>query len=234
MSAAQSPGDPTLQIAVGDDVAGGKTDLTFERVYSGATPTGTPVYIYVPQGGIGHPEVKGINPQIDPNPNDSFKPCADNTVESNTITQAQIDTLGDELAGHIVGIDEAHYCGPRSGANGSYRLSRLTRTITRTRVLVNGERSAEVAPGRTVAIGVHVAPGVDGPVTVDVERFDPLAGWQFYTRFRRSASGGSASIAFTPPSVGRWRVHATYDGTRRAAPSGPSTASFVVAEPLQE
>jgi hypothetical protein len=61
----------------------------------------------------------------------------------------------------------------------------------------------------------------------------PLAGWQFYTRFQCRAEGGSASIAFTPPSVGRWRVRATFDGTRIAAPSGPAVASFTVAEPLE-
>jgi hypothetical protein len=122
----------------------------------------------------------------------------------------------------------------RSGANGAYRLSRLTRTITKTRAVVDGKRFVEVTPGSTVDIGVRVTPGVDGPVTVDVERFDPLAGWQFYTRYRRTVSGGSASIPFTPPSVGRWRVRATYDGTRRAAPSGPGRAAFTVAEPLQE
>jgi hypothetical protein len=120
----------------------------------------------------------------------------------------------------------------RSGGNGRYTLSRLTRTITKTRVLVNGRKDADVLPGQSVTIGVRVAPDASGPVTVDVERFDPLAGWQFYTRFRRQASGGSASIPFTPPSVGRWRVRATYDGTRIAAPSGPSVASFTVAEPL--
>jgi hypothetical protein len=122
----------------------------------------------------------------------------------------------------------------RQGANGSYRLSRLTRTITRTRVLIDGERDARARPGQTVTIGVTVAPDAAGPVTVDVERFDPLAGWQFYTRFSRRASGGSAAIAFTPPSVGRWRVRATFDGTRVAAPSGPSQASVLVAEPLRE
>ena len=120
----------------------------------------------------------------------------------------------------------------RSGADGRYTLSRLTRVITSIRVLVDGERNAQVRPGRAVAIGVRVAPGESGPVTVDVERFDPLAGWQFHTRFQRRAAGGRATIAFTPPSVGRWRVRATYDGTRTAAPSGPSVASFTVAEPL--
>jgi hypothetical protein len=120
----------------------------------------------------------------------------------------------------------------RSGADGRYTLSRLTRVITRTRVLVDGERDADLPPGRTAAIGVSVAPGASGPVTVDVERFDPLAGWQFHSRFKRRAQGGSATIPFTPPSVGRWRVRATFDGTRIAAPSGPSVASFTVAEPL--
>jgi hypothetical protein len=122
----------------------------------------------------------------------------------------------------------------RRGADGRYSLSRLTRVITRTRALVNGERDADVRPGRTVAIGVRVAPGESGPVTVDVERFDPLAGWQFYTRFQRRAVDGTATIAFTPPTVGRWRVRATFDGTRTAAPSGPSVASFTVAEPLSQ
>ncbi len=120
----------------------------------------------------------------------------------------------------------------RSGADGRYTLSRLTRVITRTRVLVNGERNATLRPGQTAAIGVRVAPDASGPVTVDVERFDPLAGWQFHSRYRRRAQGGSATIAFTPPSVGRWRVRATFEGTRIAAPSGPAGASFTVAEPL--
>jgi hypothetical protein len=121
----------------------------------------------------------------------------------------------------------------RGGADGRYVLSRLTRVITRTRVLVDGERDADLRPGQTATIGVRVAPDASGPVTVDVERFDPLAGWQFSTRFRRQAEAGSASIEFTPPSVGRWRVRATFDGTRIAAPSGPSVASFTVAEPLE-
>jgi hypothetical protein len=120
----------------------------------------------------------------------------------------------------------------RSGSNGRYTLSRLTRIITKTRVSIDGRRQATSAPGQSVTIGVRVSPDASGPVTVDVERFDPVAGWQFFTRYKRQASGGSASIAFTPPAVGRWRVRATFDGTRRAAPSGPRKAELLVADPL--
>jgi hypothetical protein len=120
----------------------------------------------------------------------------------------------------------------RSGANGSYRLSRLTRTITKSRVTIDGKHDAQVTPGSTVTIAVGVSPEGAGPVTVDVERFDPLAGWQFFTRFHRTVSGGLATIPFTPPSEGRWRVHATFEGNRQFAPSGPVTASMLVAVPI--
>ena len=122
----------------------------------------------------------------------------------------------------------------RRGASGPYVLSRLSRTITRTRVTIDGERSAKSSPGETVRVGVAVRPGVAGPVTVDIERFDPLEGWQFSSRRKLRAVGGNAAFAFTPPAVGRWRVIATYDGTRRASPSGPARASLLVAGPLRE
>ena len=35
----------------------------------------------------------------------------------------------------------------RRGASGSYRLRRVSRTITRTRATINGQRSAQVSPG---------------------------------------------------------------------------------------
>ena len=130
VASAQAPGDPTLQIGIGDDVAGGTTQVTFEKKYSGTTTAGTPVYIYVPQGGVGNPSVKGIDPQFDPNPNDAFKPCATEAKESHTITQAQIKTLGDELAGRIAGIDEAHYMPIEpAGGDGSDALVLLAYNI---------------------------------------------------------------------------------------------------------
>jgi hypothetical protein len=122
----------------------------------------------------------------------------------------------------------------RRGDNGTYRLFRLSRTITKTRVAINGRRSARSAPGTTVTITARVAPNASGRVTFDIERLDPLSGWQFHSRKRAMAAGGTASVAFRPPSVGRWRVFARFDGTRRASPSGPSRAALLVAGPLVE
>jgi hypothetical protein len=122
----------------------------------------------------------------------------------------------------------------RRGDDGSYRLFRLSRTVTRTVVTIDGRRSATAAPGQSVRIAADVAPNAAGPVTFDIERFDPLAGWQFFARRHAPAVSGRASIAFLPPSVGRWRVFARFEGTRRASPSGPSRAALLVAGPLAD
>ncbi len=104
------PGDPTMLVHLNDSEAGGSYHQTFERAYAGETADGTPVYIYVPEGGIGGAEgVTSLDPSFDHNPNDAFTPCADSSVDDYLITQAQIDALGDELANHIVPVDEAHF-----------------------------------------------------------------------------------------------------------------------------
>jgi hypothetical protein len=118
------------------------------------------------------------------------------------------------------------------GSNGRYTLQRISRTITRTSISFDGKRHEQVDPGRSVSIRVGVSPGVAGPVTVTIERFDPLAGWQFFRRVRTRAAGGRASVGFTPPSVGRWRASASFDGTRVASSSDSGFASLLVAGPL--
>ena len=79
--------------------------------YAGTTTDGTPVYIYVPAGrrSIGRRGVASLDPQFDPNPSDAFMPCATTRRADFMITQAQINTLGDELASQIVAVDEEHY-----------------------------------------------------------------------------------------------------------------------------
>ena len=109
MASSGSPGDETIVITINDSEAGGSYDQVFEKVYAGATPTGTPVYIYVPEGALDDPAVASNDPAFDQNPNDEFVPCADNDIADYTLTQAQITALGDELASQIVAVNEAHY-----------------------------------------------------------------------------------------------------------------------------
>jgi hypothetical protein len=104
------PGDPTMLVHINDSEAGGSYHEEFELAYAGEAPDGTPVYIYVPEGGIGGAEgVDSLDPAFDQNPEDEFTPCADNVASDYLITQEQIDLLGDELANHIVAVDEAHF-----------------------------------------------------------------------------------------------------------------------------
>jgi hypothetical protein len=118
-------------------------------------------------------------------------------------------------------------------AQGRYTLQRVTRTITRTRVSIKGRKHTTATPGATLPIGAIVAPGVSGPVNVDVQRFDPVHGWQFFHRYHvRVGASGKSTISFRPPSVGRWRARASFLGTRSAAASVSGWAEVVVATPL--
>jgi hypothetical protein len=121
----------------------------------------------------------------------------------------------------------------RDGDHGSYVLSRLARTITSATMLVDGRRSATVAPGDTVALTLRVTPAVSGRASLLVERYDPLAGWLFHSRYAPRVSGTAATVAFRPPFIGRWRVTGEYDGARASSPSHGGTARFRVLEPLE-
>ena len=74
---AATAGDPTLTVPIDDSESGASYDQVFSLAYSGATPDGTPVYVYVPQGafaGVGG--VDSLDPAFDPDPTDDFVPCA--------------------------------------------------------------------------------------------------------------------------------------------------------------
>jgi hypothetical protein len=117
-----------------------------------------------------------------------------------------------------------------------YTLTRISRTITRSRILINGSRHATATPGATARIGVSVAPAVSGVARIDIQRFDPLAGWQFVDRFTVPVVGGRAVLPFHPPSVGRYRAKALFLRTRTAAASAtkPTYARLLVAGRLEE
>lgn len=111
----------------------------------------------------------------------------------------------------------------RGGTAGAFSLERESRTITRTAVyFADAHARAGIANagfGHATPIHVRVLHASSGPVTVELERFDPLFGWQFYRQLHARLSGGVASIAFAAPAVGRWRVDARYGGTRISSPS---------------
>ena len=104
-----SPGDPTITIDINDSHAGGTYEQTFELAYENATVDGTPVVIYVPTGAVGDPTVPSVDPQFDHDPGDDMVPCAEHSPDDHTMTQEQIDALGDELTDQIVAVDEAHF-----------------------------------------------------------------------------------------------------------------------------
>jgi hypothetical protein len=113
----------------------------------------------------------------------------------------------------------------RDNSSGNFTLVRESRTITTTR-LSFGVATAHA--GQALNIAVKVSPGASGPVTVDIERFDPVFGWQFYRESQATASAGLASVAFTPPAVGRWRAKATYGGSRTFSPSAVGFSYLLV------
>ncbi len=116
-------------------------------------------------------------------------------------------------------------------ARGRYRLSLLERRITTTRVRVDGQRVAKVARGSSVAIGVAVDFSPAGKIRLQLDRFDPLTGWHFYRLYRlRLHANGRTGRSWRPPAIGRWRVRASFRGTRTASPSAGGSALIVVVD----
>jgi hypothetical protein len=113
----------------------------------------------------------------------------------------------------------------RNGTAGNFTLVRESRTITSTSLSFS---SSKASPGEGVGIDVKVSPAASGPVVVEIERFDPVFGWQFYRQETAYVSEGSASVPFVPPAVGQWRAKATYEGSRVSSPSAVGFSYLLV------
>ncbi|HEX3874164.1 MAG TPA: pre-peptidase C-terminal domain-containing protein [Solirubrobacteraceae bacterium] len=122
----------------------------------------------------------------------------------------------------------------KDGTSGRFTLERESRSITNTSISIAGQTHASEPPGAAVPIRVSVSPDASGPVTITVERFDPVARWLFFRTYELNASNGSASVSFLPPTVGRWRAEASYAGSRTQSPSATGFATLQVAGPLTE
>jgi hypothetical protein len=104
----------------------------------------------------------------------------------------------------------------RNHTSGDFTLTRESRTITHTKIAFGATHGSA---GAAVPIKVLITPAAAGPVKVEVQRFDPVFGWQFYRELEAQLSEGTAEIPFTPPAVGNWRARASYAGSRVASPS---------------
>ena len=120
----------------------------------------------------------------------------------------------------------------RDFSSGRFTLMRRSRTITHTSVLFNGARYIQEPPGKSASIQVHVTPGVSGPASVEIDRFDPVAGWQFYRIEHVNVANGSGAVSFTPPSTGQWLARANFLGSRGASPSESGYSRLLSAGPL--
>ena len=128
-------------------------------------------------------------------------------------------------------LGPGHYVAAVRGSLGagasSYRLMLVVRRVTHTSLSV---ASTQITPGSAAVftVGVDPAPG-GGRVRVEIERFDPLAGWQFFRIVNLPRAG---TLSWTPPAPGRWRARASYLGTVEFSPSTSGYATILVARPL--
>jgi hypothetical protein len=122
----------------------------------------------------------------------------------------------------------------RDFSSGSFTLSRLSRSITRTTLLFDRTGFVQGSPGTSLQMTVDVSQSINGPVSILVQRLDPLFGWQYDATVNLTAVNGSASATFIPTTVGRWRAVASFLGTRTASPSGSGYAEALIAGPLTQ
>jgi hypothetical protein len=144
--------------------------------------------------------------------------------------------------GRRIGVDErqlrvhlapGHYVAAIQGAVGTeagrYSLSLVVRQLTQTTLTASAR---ETPPGGSVTFTVGTVPAPDaGVLELEIDRFDPLGGWQFERLLRVAVPRGS--ISWRPPALGRWRAHARFRGTLRFSPSESGYVTVVVAKPLR-
>jgi hypothetical protein len=146
--------------------------------------------------------------------------------QNGDIIECDCESSGSQTLAHRL-LPGTYYAvvSERHRTSGSFTLERESRTITSTSISFS---SAKATAGEGLGIEVKVSPTESGPVSVQIERFDPVFGWQFYREAQAFVSGGVASVPFTPPTVGMWRAKAKYGGTRVASPSGVGPAYLLV------
>lgn len=112
----------------------------------------------------------------------------------------------------------------RPAASGRYALFLRLRQPTATDVQMTP--TAGRHPGLKVSANVRPAPG-GGLLVLELERFDPLSGWQFVASSTHISHDGRTSFALQP-TAGGWQVRVHYRGTLSASASDSAWIAFTV------
>ena len=147
-----------------------------------------------------------------------------------TDTGSRVQSSSDEIRRRL---DRGRYVvavsGNVGGVAATYTLSLVVRTLTATTLTTSAK---EILPRSPVTLMAATTNANAGWIEVQIDRFDPLTGWQFYRLYRVRAPGGT--ITWTPSAQGRWRARASYLGTLRFSPSRSGYVHVLVATPLPE
>jgi hypothetical protein len=115
-------------------------------------------------------------------------------------------------------------------SRGRYTLDLSVKTLTTTELSIGGAYEVETTFGAWQRLVAAVQPPVSGgTVRFQLERFDPLGGWQFAGYVFGTVGGDGVAVAgWLPPSMGQWRVTARFLGTDDTSPSrSESVRAFV-------
>ncbi|MGL6280425.1 MAG: hypothetical protein ACRC50_12830 [Gaiella sp.] len=113
---------------------------------------------------------------------------------------------------------------------GAYGLGLVVRRVTSTTLVAS---ATEIVPGASVVLTIATDPVPErGWTELQIDRFDPLTGWEFNRKIRVRGTG--AELTWRPPAPGRWRVRALFLGTLRSSPSRSPYVRLLVATPLPE
>jgi hypothetical protein len=122
----------------------------------------------------------------------------------------------------------------RDFSSGRFTLLRRSRAITHTQLRIDGARYSVRPPGDAVTVALAISADAGGLATVEIDRFDPVSGWQYNRTVTVHVSDGEGSFTLTPPSTGQWLMHASFLGSHGFSPSESRGARVLSAGPLSE
>ena len=111
----------------------------------------------------------------------------------------------------------------------------MTRDVTTTTISVHGAKFYEAPAGTSVPLSVYVTSASHGGrVQIEIDRLDPLFGWQFASVLTGNVNAGGTFVAnWTPPWVGYWRARARFVGTEFSNFSESDYVRVHVVKPLE-